>query len=481
MDKAFDSKLQDAVKATEVAKKSVQSSEDRFRYQCLCCGENVYLVAADSSKRKPHFKHRMGNNDTICERYLGQPGMIEQCTLLRKQKKEHIGFYFNEDRKTFEVGVIFFEEELSLMEKEQNSFSIAIDHYTEPFLEVPINRKNFISGNRNYFTITQFSTDYLVSYNNSGVDYCIYEDVMKDSKKINIFRVNEKDEHCKLHKTSLLYTDTKYIAISENEESVRKLASLPDMYMLNDVETFETEGKVFWKIQFCLCKVNYSTCLFFQQYGYQIEKLETFRILWPFVYKKDSCFVCTEDAVYVYSSFELVPHGNINIDAAQICKVEENIFKIYINDNKVFICEKNISMNIQREKEDGKEEHLEEIEISNADKIRISDKYDCYLFDKYGCTKLATGTTVYLSSTDKIIGYKNGHVRIFIYSIPKKKIDTQQIINNALKYHPQSETFKSDEFMDVMGNESVIMYLESCYRSGKINTVLKYYIKEGLI
>lgn len=83
---------------------------------------------------------------------------------------------------------------------------------------------------------------------------------------------------------------------------------------------------------------------------------------------------------------------------------------------------------------------------------------------------------VYLSESDRIVGYKNGHIKAFV-----EKLDTKQLINDIIKYHPQSEAFEPDDFMDITTDETVLAYLENCYRSGRINTVTKRYIKEGLI
>ena len=77
MDKAFDVILQLEVDATIISKTSYNLTGNRFRYQCLCCGEEVYLAAAGSNERSPHFRHRRGNNDKDCEQYLGQVGAVE--------------------------------------------------------------------------------------------------------------------------------------------------------------------------------------------------------------------------------------------------------------------------------------------------------------------------------------------------------------------------------------------------------------------
>ena len=123
MDKAFDAVLKREVDAAVIAKTPYRFAGEQFRYECLCCGEEVYLAAADSSERSPHFRHRRGNNDIECERYLGQPGAVERCVILRKHKQEHIEFCFNRDRWTFEICVSFAEEELQEHEKE-NDFKI---------------------------------------------------------------------------------------------------------------------------------------------------------------------------------------------------------------------------------------------------------------------------------------------------------------------------------------------------------------------
>ena len=76
---------------------------------------------------------------------------------------------------------------------------------------------------------------------------------------------------------------------------------------------------------------------------------------------------------------------------------------------------------------------------------------------------------------------QNRHIKVFVYGCPRKKADTQQLITDILKYYPLSEIFNPDEFMDIESDEIVLEYLESCYRSGRINTVIKRYIKEGVL
>ena len=478
MDKAFDAILQSEVDAAVIAKTSNCFLEERFRYQCLCCGEEVYLAAADSSERAPHFRHRKGNNDTECERYLGQLDTVERIGLLRKHKQGDIEFYFNRDRMTFEICASFTEEELQSHEEENNRLMVSSKYCTNPFLSIPLSKEVFVPSRKTYFTITEFSTQYIVSFD-SGFNKCTYQDVMRDTKKINIFRVGMQDEHCKHQTSSLLYTNTEYIGISENEETMQELTSL-EYVISEDLFSFATENRVFYGLKFSVKQAEFSVRHFFQKHDYQIETSESFSILWPPVYVRNSRSICTGDTVYVHSSFELIPHGNINEDETFIQEIDRDILKLHVDD-EVIIYEKNIDICIRKEMELGIETVLEEPVTIYSDRYTVLEQYDYFLFDQNGCTRLIPGSNVYLSESDRIVGYKNGHIKVYVHACPKEKMDTGQLINDMVKYHPQSETFEPDDFMDITTDETVLVYLENCYRSGRINTVVNRYIKEGLI
>ena len=100
------------------------------------------------------------------------------------------------------------------------------------------------------------------------------------------------------------------------------------------------------------------------------------------------------------------------------------------------------------------------------------------LFSQNGCIHLAQDSIVYLSQDDKIIGYENGHIKIFIYGCKKEAPEKETVIADVLKYYPKTEKFVPDDFMDVEVDEAILIYLEKCYRQGKINSVLKRFIKE---
>ena len=64
MQTAFDTLLKIVVTAENAAE---NGDNETFRYECLCCGEEVFLAAQDSIYKATHFRHKNRNNDKDCE------------------------------------------------------------------------------------------------------------------------------------------------------------------------------------------------------------------------------------------------------------------------------------------------------------------------------------------------------------------------------------------------------------------------------
>ena len=479
MDKAFDAILQLEVDAKVITKISHYSNNDRFRYQCLCCGEEVYLAAVNSNERTPHFRHRRGNNDKNCEQYLGQIGAVSHCGLNKKNTQEHIGFYFNKERMTFEISVTFSEKELIFYEKNKTRMTISTKTYADPFWSIPVDKSNFAPETKQYFVLKKFSNVYWVSLSANKKKYP-YLDVIKRNGRLNIYKIRLQDERAKLNESNLLYTGIPYIAISDNENVIKELMGLDKSLYVEDKFKFFTMGICFYGIPFFIKNDDYLTKLFFKKNDYQIEISESLNFLWPPVYTVESDFVCNDDRIYVCSSFKLVSHGNTNIEDDMIQKIDDNILEISIND-LIIIYEKNINISIKKYDIQSDAPLYINPDTIYMNKYIVQDAYDYFLFDKDGCKRLTAGAIIYLSGKDKIVGYKNGIIREIILGHPMEKEDSEKMIAEILQYHPQSEKYNPDEFIDIIPNEAVLSYLESCYRNGRINTVIKRYIKEGLI
>lgn len=306
-----------------------------------------------------------------------------------------------------------------------------------------------------------------------------YPEIIKKGYKINIYRINKQDEHYKKNMSGLIYTDVEYVAISENKMNVKELVGLHGIEVVKDESAFVTMGKTFYAVEFVARKENYEIKIYFQKHGYQIKTSESLEILWPPTYSTDATLVATADTIYVSSSFSLIPHGNINIGGD---KIEEDgeIYKISI-DTKTTINEKNIDVLIVKNNVLCHEYSGKEPEAIYINKFNVPNDYDYFLFSKNGCVRLISGSNVYLTKGDKIIGYMNGLIKVYINGSPDNVSSLEKRINDIVKYHPQSEPFVPDEFMNIEVNEILLNYLETCYRSGVINSTVKRYIEEKKI
>ena len=150
---AFDTLLQTVVTAESAA---TNSDNEAFRYECLCCGEEVYLAAQGSIYKATHFRHRSGNNDKECELYLGQFGTISLPNN-RRNKQERVEFYYNNNTKCFVVSFNFTEEEISEFEKAGALLEIRDIRNAQPFFSKYINHSTFTDGIAEKFILDKFS------------------------------------------------------------------------------------------------------------------------------------------------------------------------------------------------------------------------------------------------------------------------------------------------------------------------------------
>ena len=306
-----------------------------------------------------------------------------------------------------------------------------------------------------------------------------FEVLRKKGYKINIYRINKQDEHYKKNMSGLIYTDVEYVAISESKMNVKELVGLYGIEVVKDESNFVTMGRTFYVVEFVVRKENYEIKRYFQKHGYKIETSESLEILWPPMYSTDTTLVTTADTIDVSSSFRLIPHGNINIVGD---KIEEDggVYKISI-DTRTIINEKNIDVLIVKNNVLCHDYSGKEPELIYLNKFNVPNDYDYFLFSKDGCVRLISGSNVYLTQGDKIIGYKNGLIKVYINGVPDNVSSLEKRINDIVKYHPQSEPFVPDEFMNIEVNDIILNYLETCYRSGVINSTVKRYIEEKKI
>ena len=109
MHKAYDCVLQTIVTAEDAV---INRGFEPYRYECLCCGEEVRLAAPFSEQRAPHFRHLSGNNDTECEEYFGLGEARLSKRGERRGHREVAEIFYSNVKKAFMLKIKFAEEEL---------------------------------------------------------------------------------------------------------------------------------------------------------------------------------------------------------------------------------------------------------------------------------------------------------------------------------------------------------------------------------
>lgn len=169
--KAFDALLQTEVSANIAA---ANSDNEAFRYECLCCGEEAFLAAQDSTYKATHFRHRSGNNDKECELYLGQYGMVPSSPSTKNKRQDRVEFYYQHIHKAFYMCFRFNADEISAYESVGMSIEVRSFRHQRPFFMKRINHTNFIDDTpeirRIYQGIPVWQFDLVYGVANSGLN-----------------------------------------------------------------------------------------------------------------------------------------------------------------------------------------------------------------------------------------------------------------------------------------------------------------------
>ncbi len=203
---AFDTLLQTAVSAKAAA---ANSDNEAFRYECLCCGEEVFLAAQDSVYKAAHFRHRGGNNDKNCELYLGQYGIVPTVSLQRSKKQDRVEFYYKNTHKAFFVSFRFSEAEITAYESSGVRLEMRSSRTLNPFLVQGINHTNFHDDSPEEYMLEIYASPYYISntLNNIKREYSLF-----GTTGPTFFKIQGEDTAftAKFIKSKSLYTNVKY-------------------------------------------------------------------------------------------------------------------------------------------------------------------------------------------------------------------------------------------------------------------------------
>ena len=475
MHKAYDTILESEVSADLAAR---TDCFEQYRYECACCGEEVYISAANSERMVPYFRHRNGNNEVECENYLGGYRGISSDSRSRISNRERVDFYFEKQKKIFSIGLRFSENEINDYQQQGAFINLWLATSDRPIISLPINKKNFTPENSTLIPINKFSLSYCLSNNLNGL-----------KRQYNLFnfgniptffkiQTSDIDFKAKLVRGKMLFTNVPYFVVFHNEYSMPR-----DVYFLEEIEVtesfqFETMGRRFMGKVLTIKEKTLRVDALLISWSYQLEDAETLTLLWPPASHNGDVSIIHSNYAFFYTSFDLQAHGNINVSFNDIYKVDNSITRVLIKP-KTKVFKKNAEMVIDKI----------EYRLTDFEKLTMSEKIakalvvpsvgSFFVFNRSGVKLLVAGQTISLTRNSEIRQYKYGYPVTRIRPFQKEALSGELLLHDILAHYKHFEALDKDSFLSCKLSTLASHYIAKCKASGLINSVAKQFIEEG--
>ena len=479
MRKAYDTILQSEVSAVLAAQ---NGGFEPYRYECACCGEEVYVAAAYSTSKEAHFRHRKGNNDVECENYLGQYGAISTDFRSRRSKRERVEFYFDNRSKTFSIGLRFSAEEINSYEQENVDFEIRTKVSAIPFYSILIDSSHFSPDVPTLIALNNFSFSYYLSNTLSDIKRK-YDFIKPGNSTPTFFKLqgNDSDFKAKLVRSTVLFTNIQYFVIFQNQYSTPRDIQLPDEILVNGTVRFKSMGYKFLGKTLSIQKKTARSDAMLNSWGYQLESSESLTLLWPPAPVVNDVSIITSYEAFVFTSFELQAHGNINVDPTDIFKVNHSISRILVK-LKTKIFKKNAEIVIDKVEQPIGNYSLLTTSKSSASKFIVPDDDGSYfLFNRFGVSPLNGGQVVFLTPKSEIRRYNFGYLTGCFYPYQHEELVGEALLQDILMHCKRTEALDLNVFASFKMSNVALRYIDICIASDSINVVAKQSIMEGLI
>lgn len=468
--RAFDTLLQTTVSANAAA---ANSDNEAFRYECLCCGEEVFLAAQDSIYKATHFRHRSGNNDKDCELYLGQYSVSPSSPLKRNKKANRVEFYYNNIHKGFYVSFRFSEAEIAAYESLGVCLEVRSSRSLRPFLSQEINHTNFHDDSPEKYMLEMYASSYYISntLNNIKREYSLFGTTGPTFFKI---QGEDTDYIAKYIKSKSLYTNVKYYIAWPGQNTAQiRLAKVPGVE-IDELQQFKTMNNcMVWSLVATFTDKNPQLDALLQTWGYTLSTSEELTLLWPPAYENDETLYVSSNKVFVFSSFVLQAHGNTNMPSHAIHKVDDNITEVEISE-KLRILKKNVEMTVVTTEFDS-EYISQNVKHVTTEKFIVPELGKFYRFSSRGVEKLSSGQVVFLTETSSITEYCGNYVSTVI-TLPKDETTLTQRMLDALAYYWVSVPFEENKERHYP--EVIARYLHESKVKGCINKAVSTLLEE---
>lgn len=479
MRKAYDTILSDYVDADTVAK---GGDFEPYRYECACCWEEVRLCAADSKNQATHFRHRSGNNYVECENYLGNRSAIISNALSRNAR-DKIEFYFSNATKLFSIGVKFSGEEIAAYERSGESFQVRNAFAAKPAISIPITSSRFLPDISEHIPMSEFSWEYYVSSTNDSKRRK-YEMFRKDGRGYlypTFFKIqNEGDSdnfQAKLVRTDTLYTNTPYLIMFSY--SYHTLSFQNDV-KVGEVIKFKTMGRDFAGVVVTFTKKTARIEQQLHAWKYKLESNETLSLLWPPSSQVDGIISIGTEYAFIFSSFALQAHGNTNVHSGGIVNLGDGISKIAIN-NRTKIYKKNTELVLDKHEDAMTEFDVLTVSQTTA-KNYVAPDDGAYLFNRSGVFQMSKGMSTPLSTESAVRHYSCSYLDDIVTAPDNaNKVNGANLIHDILMYYKRTEVFNWSDYESLDLSSDALKYIDTCEKTGLINSAAKRHIEEGRI
>ena len=478
MRKAYDTFLLSEVSAGLAAK---AGSFEPYRYECAHCGEEVRLAAVDSTSMVPHFRHRSGNSDVECEYYLGQYGAFSTDARSRKSKNERAEFYFDSNTKMFYLGLRFSEDEISAYEQLSTIFELRVASQAQPFYTLRINGKNFSVDTQRLIPLDKFSYSYFLSNTLNGVKrkYEVFNNVANNAATFFKMQVGDSGDRAKLVRSSFLYTNIPYFIAVQSQYWSPVDVRLPSEIKVENTFKFETMGRKFLGKVLTITAKTAQIDSLLSSWGYQLEAAETLTLLWPPAILSEDISLINADAAYLYSTFELQAHGNINVHSEDITRITDGVSKIAVNP-RIKVYKKNAELMLETCEQET-DAYINLPVARRAEKnYRVTDDAS-FMFNRSGVLPLNKGVTVQMTPDSEVRHYTNGYLDGIVAPSEQITMSGESLLRDALIHYKRTETLNWDDFKSLDLSQTAFQYIETCEKTGLINSAARYFIEEGRI
>ena len=432
MHKAYDCVLQTIITAEDAV---INRGFEPYRYECLCCGEEVRLAAPFSEQRAPHFRHLSGNNDTECEEYFGLGEARLSKRGERRGHREVAEIFYSNVKKAFMLKIKFAEEELHHYETLNASLTIKTAANKTPFKSVLINKTNFVPDVAVSFILDQYSNNYFISI--SDTNSRVYDFMATDA--LSVFKIQGDGEDYvakqvkSCNSTPVIYTNTRYLLISLNPNRIEHMKNALGGTVHKQIEIDTMGGLLFYALEINICEMEDVIENSLQNEGYRLEKNESFEVLWPPCYVNGEALQCERDEAFISSSFELRAHSGNNLNVDEIIAGDNGISKVFIN-KIVKINRKNTELQL-RQAHYSREQQFVKPTVKKCKAYRAPESMNALLFDQNGVSNLFPGQKIFMSSGRTVIVYKNNIPVEIIKGEDKDNLNDEKIKADAPLYY----------------------------------------------